>query len=69
MDSFDIDACREELRRLYEDKRGKVSLLPFDTENIADIEDVFVKLELEKEESKSWQDIKRNSNRMMNCFL
>ena len=35
--------------RIYEDERGKVSLLPFDTESTVDIEDVFVNLELEGE--------------------
>ena len=45
--------------RLYEDERGKVSLLPFDTESTVDIEDVFVKLELEGESFFPGQQVKK----------
>ncbi|XP_072016963.1 NLR family CARD domain-containing protein 4-like [Amphiura filiformis] len=49
MDTFDIDVCRQELVRVYEEDRGKVSLFPFDIESTVDIDDVFVDLELLEE--------------------
>ncbi|XP_072016974.1 uncharacterized protein [Amphiura filiformis] len=52
MDAFDIDLCRQELIRKYEDERGKVTLFPFDVDSAVDIDDVFVDLALLQESAK-----------------
>ncbi|XP_072016977.1 uncharacterized protein [Amphiura filiformis] len=52
MDAFDIDLCRQELIRKYEDERGKVTLFPFDIDSTVDIDDVFVDLVLLQESTK-----------------
>ncbi|XP_072033489.1 protein NLRC5-like isoform X2 [Amphiura filiformis] len=57
--SFDLKKCQEELREFYLSEKGKVNLLPWVPDAVEDMDNIFVDLELVKQQSfKSSEEVK-----------
>ncbi|XP_072043855.1 LOW QUALITY PROTEIN: protein NLRC5-like [Amphiura filiformis] len=59
--NFNLEECQAELKQYYIDEMGKVNLLPWVPDAVADMESIFVDLELVKQESnfRSSEGVKR----------
>ncbi|XP_072045423.1 uncharacterized protein [Amphiura filiformis] len=65
---FDVKCCRKQLRQFYEDEKATLALTPYDFQSRIAIEDIFVELELHKENAKT-KEVEKQKLRSYNALV